>query len=78
MNNQPFTPTDPKEVMAALAQAEKVRQAQEELDEKLIEGLKSGPAELVDFFLHVIEMEELDWARLEGIAEANTGSAGRR
>lgn len=62
-------PTDPKEVMAALAYAEKVRQAQEELDRMLIEGLESGPP---------IEMENLDWAKLDRIIQTAAGKAGKR
>jgi len=37
-----FPPTDPKEVMGALTQAEELRRTQEHLDDLLIEGLESG------------------------------------
>lgn len=63
-------PTDPKEVMAALAYAEKVRKAEEELDQMLIDGLNSGPP---------IPMEEVDWDGLKQIAYDAAGKkAGRR
>jgi hypothetical protein len=57
-------PTDPKEVMVALAYTEKVHQAQEELDRMLIEGLDSGPP---------IEMEDLEWSRLDRIIQTTAG-----
>ncbi len=62
-------PTDPKEVMAALAHAEKVRKAQEALDQMLIDGLESGPP---------IPMEEIDWEGLKQIAYTAAGKAGQR
>ena len=62
-------PTDPREVMAALAHAEKVRHAQEQLDHMLVEGLQSGPP---------IPMEELDWDSLEHVIHNAAGRAGHR
>jgi hypothetical protein len=46
--------TNPKEVMAALMHADKVRRAQLELDQMLIEGLESP----------LIPEEEIDWDAL--------------
>jgi hypothetical protein len=54
-------PTDPKEVMAALIHAKKVREAEEKLDQMLIDGLESGPP---------IPMEKIDWEGFKQIAYA--------